>query len=301
MRMAGRSGAGSKGLACLQANAAKAGSASVHGPQDACGAKAPSSGAGALQGIVAPHPRRHSGADGSEAGPVPHVSLGARTRTGTLAEAPILARSTHSPQPASAVATPVETNIETSDAPTALERTPLNGDLVRRRWRSLLGRRPPRSMSLALMDRILIWREQVAEGGDINSRSRAIFAAAFAGMATAAEKDGQLPDNANQRISGAHRHRSFAPVRVGTALTREHAGVLHRVTVVPEGFEWEGRIYASLSAVARAITGVRWNGRRFFALDRKLGQVVSKASERDERARHALRRPNEPLRRGDAT
>ncbi|HYA79913.1 MAG TPA: DUF2924 domain-containing protein, partial [Methylocystis sp.] len=85
--------------------------------------------------------------------------------------------------------------------------------------------------------------------------------------------------------------------RVGTALIREHAGVLHRVTVVAEGFEWEGRIYASLSAVARAITGVRWNGRRFFALDRGARQaVVRNTSEQIADARRASSEPNEPSR-----
>jgi Protein of unknown function (DUF2924)/Resolvase, N terminal domain len=47
---------------------------------------------------------------------------------------------------------------------------------------------------------------------------------------------------------------------VGTQLIREWRGVEHKVTVLADGFEWEGRRYKSLSAVARAITGTRWNG-----------------------------------------
>ncbi len=47
---------------------------------------------------------------------------------------------------------------------------------------------------------------------------------------------------------------------------REHAGVEHVVTVLPDGFEWEGRPYRSLSAIARAITGTRWNGWTLFGL-----------------------------------
>ncbi len=54
--------------------------------------------------------------------------------------------------------------------------------------------------------------------------------------------------------------------RAGTRLVREHAGVKHVVTVLPDGFEWEGRPYRSLSAIARAITGTRWNGWTFFGL-----------------------------------
>jgi hypothetical protein len=53
---------------------------------------------------------------------------------------------------------------------------------------------------------------------------------------------------------------------VGTKLIREWNGVAHTVTVLREGFDWDGRRYKSLSAVARAITGRRWNGYRFFGL-----------------------------------
>ena len=53
---------------------------------------------------------------------------------------------------------------------------------------------------------------------------------------------------------------------VGTKLIREWDGIAHTVTVLKEGFEWGGQRYKSLSAVARAITGTRWNGYRFFGL-----------------------------------
>jgi hypothetical protein len=52
----------------------------------------------------------------------------------------------------------------------------------------------------------------------------------------------------------------------GTQLIREWKGVEHRVTVRDYDFEYEGRPYKSLSAVARAITGTRWNGLIFFGL-----------------------------------
>ena len=53
---------------------------------------------------------------------------------------------------------------------------------------------------------------------------------------------------------------------VGTKLSREWDGIAHTVTVLREGFDWDGRRYKSLSAVARAITGTRWNGYRFFGM-----------------------------------
>jgi hypothetical protein len=61
---------------------------------------------------------------------------------------------------------------------------------------------------------------------------------------------------------------------VGTKLIREWDGVAHTVTVLKDGFEWGGRHYKSLSAVARTITGTRWNGYRFFGLrERKRGEA----------------------------
>jgi hypothetical protein len=52
----------------------------------------------------------------------------------------------------------------------------------------------------------------------------------------------------------------------GTRLLREWDGVEHAVTVLADGYVWQGRKYRSLSAIAKAITGTSWNGFRFFAL-----------------------------------
>jgi len=139
------------------------------------------------------------------------------------------------------------------------------GGLLRRRWRSIMGRHAPKTLSPALMARILTWREQVVEVGDISSRSRAILAAATRGADERAEAGGKPEGGPIVK-----RPPRFEPIRSGTVLVREHAGVLHRVTVSADGFEWNGRIFGSLSAVARAITGVNWSGRRFFGLDRGL-------------------------------
>jgi hypothetical protein len=61
---------------------------------------------------------------------------------------------------------------------------------------------------------------------------------------------------------------------VGTKLIREWDGIAHTVTVLKDGFDWGGQRFKSLSAVARAITGTRWNGYRFFGLrERKRGEA----------------------------
>ncbi|RUT28501.1 DUF2924 domain-containing protein [Arsenicitalea aurantiaca] len=59
----------------------------------------------------------------------------------------------------------------------------------------------------------------------------------------------------------------------GTRLLREWQGVEHIVTVTADGFEWQGRPYKSLSAIARAITGTRWNGWVFFGLKNHRGRT----------------------------
>jgi hypothetical protein len=55
-------------------------------------------------------------------------------------------------------------------------------------------------------------------------------------------------------------------LKAGTILTREWNGITHRAIVVDDGFLWDGTRYDSLSAIAFAITGTRWNGPRFFGL-----------------------------------
>ena len=54
----------------------------------------------------------------------------------------------------------------------------------------------------------------------------------------------------------------------GTRLIREYQGVEHSVTVRNDGYDYQGRPYRSLSAIARSITGTRWNGWTFFGIRR---------------------------------
>ncbi|MCA0871427.1 DUF2924 domain-containing protein [Seohaeicola saemankumensis] len=73
-----------------------------------------------------------------------------------------------------------------------------------------------------------------------------------------------------EQLDGGDRKKSrmradLLPI-AGTRLIREWQGVEQAVTVTADGFEWQGRPYKSLSAIARAITGTRWNGWMFFGL-----------------------------------
>jgi DUF2924 family protein len=69
------------------------------------------------------------------------------------------------------------------------------------------------------------------------------------------------------------RRRELSP---GTILIREWNGQTHRVMVVDRGFAWEGATYDSLSKIAHAITGAKWNGPRFFGLQNHIAQARAK-------------------------
>jgi Protein of unknown function (DUF2924) len=162
-----------------------------------------------------------------------------------------------------------------------------DGGLLRRRWRSIMGRRAPKRLSPALVARILTWREQVVEAGDISSRSRAMLAAAIRGADERAERGGKPEAGLI-----AKRSPRLEPIRRGAVLVREHAGVLHHITVAGDGFEWNGRIFGSLSAVARAITGVNWSGRRFFGLDQGLRDMDGRSRQSKPTAISEAARPS---------
>ena len=64
---------------------------------------------------------------------------------------------------------------------------------------------------------------------------------------------------------------TFDKALPGTVITRRYKGQLVQVKVLPKGFEFEGELYKSLSAVAKQITGSHWNGYRFFNLQKMGG------------------------------
>ena len=103
------------------------------------------------------------------------------------------------------------------------------------------------------------------------------FLIARVGYEMQAEAYGRVPEKVRQQLErlggarGAEASRPADMLMPGTVLTREHGGKTHRVAVRADGaFDYDGERYTSLSAVARRITGTRWNGRRFFGL-KKVG------------------------------
>lgn len=97
----------------------------------------------------------------------------------------------------------------------------------------------------------------------------------FGGLSDAAQRKldeliGELDlpfDKGKKAVTAAlKRTRKPDEPAVGTVITRAWRGQDIHVHVVDNGFEWDGVVYKSLSAVARAVTGTRWNGRLFFRM-----------------------------------
>lgn len=120
----------------------------------------------------------------------------------------------------------------------ALARLDLEG--LRQAWRKRYGA-PPRLRSADLLARLLAWRIQSEALGGLDAETRALLTRK------------SLP--------------TVAPaLSPGMRLEREWRGAKETVEIVDGGFRWRGRTYPSLSKTAQAITGVKWNGPRFFGL-----------------------------------
>ena len=99
---------------------------------------------------------------------------------------------------------------------------------------------------------MLTYRLQVDHLGDLDGECRRLL------------DRSEFPAEAGQRAVDLGRR--TAELRPGTVLGREWNGRMHRVAVLADGFAWNGKSYPSLSKVALAITGTRWNGPKFFGL-----------------------------------
>ncbi len=126
------------------------------------------------------------------------------------------------------------------------------------RWRALFGTDPPACQRRFLVKRLAYRIQELAYGGISEAaRSRMEEIAQEAGLDEEASLTG--------RGRRTQKRKRELPV-AGTRLVREWNSKRHEVTVTTTGFEFEGRPWRSLSAIANAITGGHWNGRVFFGL-----------------------------------
>ena len=119
-------------------------------------------------------------------------------------------------------------------------------DELRTLWRTTLRSSPPPALTKDLMARFLCWHIQEQALGGLDRDTAKLL----------------------DRLARGDKPGADGPIRLkpGTVLVREYQGERHTVTVVPDGYVWREATYASLSTIARAITGTAWSGPRFFGL-----------------------------------
>jgi len=145
---------------------------------------------------------------------------------------------------------------------------------LRREYAAVFGE-PTRSYHKEFLVRRIAWRMQAnAEGGlPERARQRALEIADDADLRLRAPGRAD-PGAGLAQVPGARVVTSRVEVPAdarlpmpGALLTREYRGRTIRVRVLPEGFDYEGTIYRSLSAIAKAVTGAHWNGYLFFGIE----------------------------------
>lgn len=142
----------------------------------------------------------------------------------------------------------------------------------RQEWERLHGMAAPAALSLDFLQRDIAYRQQADQHGWLSSEARRRLAALASGDTTRAPQ---------ARISTPR-------IKPGSTLLREWHGRTYTVLALDQGFEMAGQRFASLSQVARHITGVHWSGPRFFGLRRGRAADVAKPSGRQaEDARDA--------------
>ena len=126
---------------------------------------------------------------------------------------------------------------------------------LRARWQSVFQRPAPAHLTRHLLFAVIAYRLQVDRFGDLDHATKQVLDRADA-KSTGVTMSARL-------VSFDQKRRELAP---GTVLVRDWDRHSQRVMVVPDGFAWNGQTYDSLSKVAFAITGTKWNGPRFFGL-----------------------------------
>jgi hypothetical protein len=140
----------------------------------------------------------------------------------------------------------------------------LNG--LRSRWQSVFQRKAPDHLTRHLLFAIIAYRLQVDRFGDLDHATLQVL------DRTVAKEAG--PAMSARLASFDQKQTELSP---GTVLVREWDRQSKRVMVMADGFAWNGQTYDSLSKVAFAITGTKWNGPRFFGLRDKQDRLAMEA------------------------
>jgi len=135
---------------------------------------------------------------------------------------------------------------------------------LRARWQSVFGRPAPALLTRHLLFAVFAYRVQADRLGDLDYAIRQVL------DRTDAKEAGRV--TSARLVSLDQKRTRLTP---GTVLVREWDRQSQRVMVMADGFAWKGQTYDSLSKVAFAITGTRWNGPRFFGLRDKEGRSTA--------------------------
>lgn len=146
---------------------------------------------------------------------------------------------------------------------------------LRERYAEVFGE-PTASGNRQWLFRRVAWRIQSLAEGDLSERARRRAAELARDVDVRVRPPGE-PESESVRagarlVTITGRLASAGTDRlpaIGSVLRRTFKDMEHEVTVLPHGFEYEGKTYRSLSAVATAITGSHWNGFLFFGLTKK--------------------------------
>jgi hypothetical protein len=134
---------------------------------------------------------------------------------------------------------------------------------LRARWQSVFQRQAPAHLTRHLLFAVIAYRLQADRFGDLDHATKRVL------DQTIAEEAG--PTMSARLASFDQKQTELTP---GTVLVREWDRQSQRVMVMANGFAWNGQTYDSLSKVAFAITGTKWNGPRFFGLRDKEDRSV---------------------------
>jgi len=152
---------------------------------------------------------------------------------------------------------------------------------LKSQWVETFGAAVPKGLSHRLMIYALAYEVQKLGSGGLKSAVR--------------QELRQVADPSSSKAST-----DSLQLTPGTRLMREWRGTVHVVDVTDDGLVWNGRVYASLSAIARTITGTRWSGHRFFGLRKRsdaldASKTAQARASSDEALQIAAPQTDEPL------
>ena len=144
-------------------------------------------------------------------------------------------------------------------------------DEIRALWRQTFKSQPPPALGKDMLGRMISYHIQEK---------------ALGGLTRAALR--LLDDIGRGKPAVETARRRLKP---GTVLVREYQGERHSVVVASDGFVWREETYASLSTIARLVTGTNWNGPKFFGLRLSSGKADKTEAALCSPSRRSKQRP----------